>query len=98
EPFDKFRCRHRVKFDAMGLQPIIPIVAVVAVAYIVGDRLTLVAHGYSLDFKIGVDGLPWLQADIDDGDLARTARLRFFLERLIDHRAGGVGVMHTKDR
>ena len=82
----------------MGLEPLVPIVVVALVqADIVGDRLAAFARFDRLDLKPHCDRLPRLQADVDDLDLACAARSGRLLQGLIDHRAGGVGVMGAED-
>ena len=73
----------------MGLQPFLPSIVigseVFAFEHVVGHGLALVPPLHFLDFEAHLDRLPWLQAEVDDLDLAGTARLRCLLKGLIDH-------------
>ena len=81
-------CSHSSHDVAVG-----SVVRIASRLHIVGDRLAPLALLHVLDLKPHLDRLPRLQAEIDDLDLAGAARLGRFLQRLIDHRAVGIGVV-----
>jgi len=65
------------------------------------DRLAGCFAGRGLDGlnpKAHRDRLPRVQAEMLDLDLACAPRLRFFLKRLINHRAVSVGIGHKENR
>ena len=51
EPDDEIRRCHCVEFDAVGLQPRLPAIAVIAFEHVLGDRLAPLAYLYSLDLQ-----------------------------------------------
>src|SRR5262249_31999520 len=80
------------------LQPGCPVFAVVTLQYVISNGLALLAFLHLLDLKASRDRFPWLQAEINDLDLARAPRLGLLLKGLVDHRAECVGVMDAEDR
>src|SRR6516162_6976579 len=68
------------------------------VTYVLSNGSVLLGFLDILDFESRFDRLPGLQAEIDNANFARTARLGRLLECLIDHRAVGVGVVYAEDR
>src|SRR5262249_19284079 len=91
EPFDELWRRHRVQFDAMGLQPVGPFVW-----HIIRDGLAPLLLFYLLDLQSHLDRLPRFEAEVDDRDLAGTARLGFLLQRLVDGGAEGVRIVNAE--
>ena len=64
---------------------------------VVGDRLAALLLLQLLDLEPHLLGLLRFEAEVDDRDLARAARLRLLLQGLVDHGAVGVGVVDAED-
>src|SRR5262249_32678000 len=75
----------------MGLQPVGPFVW-----HIIRDGLAPVLLFYLLDLQSHLDRLPRFEAEVDDRDLAGTARLGFLLQRLVDGGAEGVRIVNAE--
>ena len=59
EPFDQLRRRHRVQFDAVGLEPVHPVA--VMIVDVVGDRLVR-SFSSKVSISAHLNGLPWFEA------------------------------------
>src|SRR4051812_33648622 len=56
-----------------------------------------VLYRHLLDIEAQRQAFPRLKAEVDHLDLAGAARLRLVLQRMLDQRASGVGVMDAED-
>src|SRR4029077_13344290 len=79
-----------------SLQPLFPVPFAAVIGDISGDRLAAILLLDRLDLQPHLARFPWLEADVDDLDLAGAARSGLLLQGLVDHRAVSIRVMGTE--